>query len=135
MKAELDYCCTSGNVLDVIDAIPEDKGILFLPDFFLGAHVRRMRPHRRVEVWLGECHVHKGIRAETLNAARDRYRGGARSAAGDAGIPYDDFIARIGLVNRDFVDVAHLVEPGRAKYQRRLSQVVVTRLKQYGLAQ
>jgi quinolinate synthase len=73
VKAELDYCCTSGNVLDVIDAIPEDKGILFLPDFFLGAHVRRMRPHRRVEVWLGECHVHRGIRAETLNAARARY--------------------------------------------------------------
>ncbi len=73
VKAELDYCCTSGNVLDVIDAIPADKGILFLPDFFLGAHVRRMRPDRRVEVWMGECHVHKGIRAETLNAARQRY--------------------------------------------------------------
>jgi quinolinate synthase len=73
VKAELDYCCTSGNVLDVIDAIPEEKGILFLPDFFLGAHVRRMRPNRRVEVWMGECHVHKGIRAETLNAARARY--------------------------------------------------------------
>ena len=70
MKAELDYCCTSGNVLDVIDAIPADKGILFLPDFFLGAHVRRMRPDRRIEVWMGECHVHRGIRAETLNAAR-----------------------------------------------------------------
>ena len=73
VKAELDYCCTSGNVLEVIDAIPEDKGILFLPDFFLGAHVRRMRPHRRVEVWMGECHVHKGIRSETLNAARKEH--------------------------------------------------------------
>ncbi len=73
VKAELDYCCTSGNVLDVIDAIPADRGILFLPDFFLGAHVRRMRPERTVEVWLGECHVHKGIRAETLNAARAEY--------------------------------------------------------------
>jgi quinolinate synthase len=73
VKAELDYCCTSGNVLDVIDAIPADKGLLFLPDFFLGAHVRRMRPDRRVEVWLGECHVHKGIRGETLEAARERY--------------------------------------------------------------
>ena len=62
VKAELDYCCTSGNVLDVIDAIPDDRGILFLPDFFLGAHVRRMRPDRRIEVWMGECHVHKGIR-------------------------------------------------------------------------
>jgi quinolinate synthase len=73
VKAELDYCCTSGNVLDVIDAIPTDKGILFLPDFFLGAHVRRLRPDRRVEVWMGECHVHKGIRAETLNQARADY--------------------------------------------------------------
>jgi quinolinate synthase len=73
VKAELDYCCTSGNVLDVIDAIPADQGILFLPDFFLGSHVRRMRPDRRIEVWMGECHVHKGIRPEVLNQARADY--------------------------------------------------------------
>jgi quinolinate synthase len=71
VKAELDYCCTSGNVLDVIDAIPEDQGILFLPDMFLGAHVRRMRPHRTVEVWMGECHVHAGIDIDALQAARE----------------------------------------------------------------
>ena len=70
VKAELDYCCTSGNVLEVIDAIPGDTGILFCPDFFLGAHVRRMRPHRKVEVWLGECHVHRDINPHTL----DRHR-------------------------------------------------------------
>jgi quinolinate synthase len=70
VKAELDYCCTSGNVLDVIDAIPADKGILFLPDFFLGSHVRRMRPDRNVEVWMGECHVHAGIRPDVLNGIR-----------------------------------------------------------------
>jgi quinolinate synthase len=70
VKAELDYCCTSGNVLDVIDAIPTDRGILFLPDFFLGSHVRRMRPDRRIEVWMGECHVHKGINPERLEAQR-----------------------------------------------------------------
>ena len=73
VKAELDYCCTSGNVLDVIDAIPADQGILFLPDFFLGSHVRRMRPDRQIEVWMGECHVHKGIRAR-----------GAEPGAGDS---------------------------------------------------
>jgi quinolinate synthase len=73
VKAELDYCCTSGNVLDVIDAIPADRGILFLPDFFLGSHVRRMRPERNIEVWMGECHVHKGIRPEVLNQARATY--------------------------------------------------------------
>ena len=70
VKAEADFCCTSANVLDVIDAIPESSGILFLPDFFLGMHVRRMRPHRRVEVWLGECHVHAGIDANAVESAR-----------------------------------------------------------------
>jgi quinolinate synthase len=75
VKAELDYCCTSGNVLDVIDAIPDEQGILFLPDMFLGAHVRRMRPHRRVEVWMGECHVHAGIDITNLEAARSAHPG------------------------------------------------------------
>jgi quinolinate synthase len=75
VKAELDYCCTSGNVLEVIDAIPKDKGVLFCPDFFLGAHVRRMRPDRRIEVWLGECHVHKDINPETLDQARREHPG------------------------------------------------------------
>jgi hypothetical protein len=65
--------------------------------------------------------------------ARDRYRRGARRAAADFGIPYVDVVARIRLVSSDFVDLAHLVEPGRAKYQRRLSRLVVVRLKQYGL--
>ena len=73
VKAELDYCCTSGNALAIIDAIPEDRGILFLPDFFLGAHVKRMRPNRRIEVWMGECHVHKDIDARTVNARRKEF--------------------------------------------------------------
>jgi quinolinate synthase len=75
VKAELDYCCTSGNVLDVVDAVPADTGILFLPDFFLGAHVRRMRPERKIEVWMGECHVHKGINPERLEAERQAHPG------------------------------------------------------------
>lgn len=70
VKAELEYCCTSGNALAVVDAIPGEQGILFLPDFFLGAHVRRLRPSRRIEVWMGECHVHKEIRAESVNRSR-----------------------------------------------------------------
>ena len=73
VKAELDYCCTSGNALAVIDAIPEDRGVLFLPDFFLGAHMKRMRPDRRIEVWMGECHVHKNIQARTVNERRKEY--------------------------------------------------------------
>ena len=75
VKAELDYCCTSGNVIEVIDAIPEGTGILFLPDFFLGAHVRRLRPGRRMEVWMGECHVHRNISPVTLERMRLEHPG------------------------------------------------------------
>ncbi|GAC1652261.1 MAG: quinolinate synthase NadA [Gemmatimonadaceae bacterium] len=61
VKAESDYCCTSGNAVDVVNAIPADRVILFLPDMFLGAHVRRVTGRRNIEVWMGECHVHAGI--------------------------------------------------------------------------
>src|SRR6476469_10021115 len=37
VKAESDYCCTSGNALEVVNAIPADTEILFCPDMFLGA--------------------------------------------------------------------------------------------------
>ena len=36
IKSELDYCCTSSNAVNVVNAIPKDKEILFLPDMFLG---------------------------------------------------------------------------------------------------
>src|SRR5215203_4327978 len=42
VKAESDYCCTSGNAVEVVNSIPADREILFLPDMFLGAHVRRL---------------------------------------------------------------------------------------------
>jgi hypothetical protein len=65
------------------------------------------------------------------DAPRHKYRAACRAVAEKYGIGYVDFIADIGLASGDFVDLAHLVEPGRAKYQRRLSYLVVNRLRQY----
>ena len=70
VKAESDYCCTSGNAVEVIDAIPRDRDILFLPDMFLGAHVRRMSGRDNIHVWMGECHVHAGIDPENIRLQR-----------------------------------------------------------------
>jgi quinolinate synthase len=70
VKAESDYCCTSGNAVEVIDAIPKDKEILFLPDMFLGAHVRRVSGRDNIHVWMGECHVHAGIDPENIRLQR-----------------------------------------------------------------
>ena len=61
VKAESDYCCTSGNAVDVVQSVPADREILFLPDMFLGAHVRRLTGRANMYVWMGECHVHAGI--------------------------------------------------------------------------
>ncbi|CAM3866225.1 quinolinate synthase NadA [Nocardiopsis gilva] len=66
VKAETDICCTSSNAADVIRSIPEDKDILFLPDQFLGAHVKRVTGRDNIHVWMGECHVHAGIDGGTL---------------------------------------------------------------------
>jgi quinolinate synthase len=60
VKALSDYCCTSGNAEAIINAIPEDKEILFLPDMFLGAYLER-KTGRKMHIWMGECHVHAGI--------------------------------------------------------------------------
>lgn len=70
VKAESDYCCTSGNAVDVVNAIAPDREILFLPDFFLGAHVRRVTGRDNIRVWMGECHVHAGITPASLDAQR-----------------------------------------------------------------
>ena len=84
VKAESDYCCTSGNAEKVIRAIPEDQEILFLPDMFLGAHLERVTG-RKMHVWMGECHVHAGIDADDIDKAMETHPGrscwSTRSAA------------------------------------------------------
>jgi len=75
VKAETDYCCTSGNAVEVVNAIPADREILFLPDMFLGAHVRRITGRPNIHVWMGECHVHAGIDPENIRLQRSLHPG------------------------------------------------------------
>ncbi len=75
VKAESDYCCTSGNAVEVINAIPAETEILFLPDMFLGAHVQRVTGRENIHVWMGECHVHAGIDPEHINLTRSQHPG------------------------------------------------------------
>src|SRR3954467_9420766 len=70
VKAESDYCCTSGNAVEVVNAIPADTEILFCPDMFLGAHVKRRSGRENIRIWMGECHVHAGIDPEDIRLQR-----------------------------------------------------------------
>jgi quinolinate synthase len=68
IKAESDYCVTSGNAEAVIRSIPADREILFLPDQFLGAWLKERTGRENMHIWLGECHVHAGIRPDEIAA-------------------------------------------------------------------
>ena len=72
VKAEADYCCTSGNAVAVIEALPPGVPVLFLPDFFLGNYLRNITG-REIDVWLGECHVHAALTPRTIEQRRVEY--------------------------------------------------------------
>jgi quinolinate synthase len=75
IKAESDYCVTSGNAEAVIRSIPEDRAILFLPDMYLGSWLKEQCNRANMEIWPGECHVHAGIRDPEIRAKLDQYPG------------------------------------------------------------
>ncbi len=68
VKALTDICCTSSNAVEVVASIPADRDVLFCPDQFLGAHVRRLTGRSNLHIWAGECHVHAGINGDELAA-------------------------------------------------------------------
>ena len=68
VKAEADVCCTSSNAAEVVDSIPAGREVLFCPDQFLGAHVRRVTGRQNMLIWAGECHVHAAISGADLAA-------------------------------------------------------------------
>lgn len=74
VKALSDYCCTSSNAVNVVNSIPEDKEILFLPDMFLGAYVEKITQRKNMFIWAGECHVHAGIKSDDINSVLKKYR-------------------------------------------------------------
>lgn len=72
VKAESDYCCTSSNAVTVVESIPEDNKILFLPDRFLGGYVE-MQTGRELVIWNGACHVHEKIGDLNLAEIQQEY--------------------------------------------------------------
>jgi quinolinate synthase len=74
VKAEADYCCTSSNAVKIVEGIPADQEILFLPDMFLGDYVRT-KTGRKMHLWVGDCPVHAKMRPEDMARARREHPG------------------------------------------------------------
>ena len=70
VKAEVDYCCTSSNGIEVIEAIPEEKEILFVPDFYLGTYLK-IKTGRKIHLWKGYCPAHVAIDPEGVNQLQE----------------------------------------------------------------
>lgn len=70
VKAESDILCTSSNAVLVVNSIPPDKTILFLPDRNLGNYVKQQSGRENMKIWQGTCIVHATFTARRLSAAR-----------------------------------------------------------------
>lgn len=66
IKAESDYCCTSTNVVKIVNSLPKNKQILFVPDMFLGDYVAKTTGRDNIIIYTGECHVHARVRPQDI---------------------------------------------------------------------
>jgi quinolinate synthase len=73
VKAESDILCTSRNAVAVVNSIPAEKPILFLPDINLGNYVKKQTGRENMKIWQGACIVHATFPARRVAAARAKY--------------------------------------------------------------
>ena len=70
VKAESDILCTSRNAVKIVNSIPADQPILFLPDVNLGNYVKKETGRQNMKIWQGSCIVHATFPARRLAAAK-----------------------------------------------------------------
>jgi quinolinate synthase len=73
VKAESDIICTSRNAVQVVNSIPADQPILFLPDINLGNFVQKESGRQNMKIWQGACIVHATFAARKVMAARTEF--------------------------------------------------------------
>lgn len=72
VKALTDICCTSSNAVKVINSIPKENKILFVPDKNLGAYLKIVTG-REMELWDGDCCVHEKFDSALVYNMREQY--------------------------------------------------------------
>ena len=74
VKARSDLICTSGNAVKMVERVPADREILFVPDQNLGSWVAR-QTNRTMQLWPGSCYAHVMFTAHALEAVRKKFPG------------------------------------------------------------
>jgi quinolinate synthase len=74
VKAESDYCCTSANAVEVVESLPKDSKIIFVPDQHLGRFVIE-KTGREMILWPGYCPTHAFITEDDIKKAREVHPG------------------------------------------------------------
>ncbi len=72
VKALSDYCCTSSNAVALVQSLPEDRPILFVPDKNLGGYVQE-QTGREMILWPGYCSTHVVIQPDDVQQARRQH--------------------------------------------------------------
>ena len=101
VKAESDILCTSRNAVKVVNSIPADRPILFLPDANLGNYVRRQTGRENMKIWQGACIVHATFPARSVAAAKLEYPGAeivAHPECPEAVLAMADFIGSTSAI-------------------------------------
>ena len=69
VKALADVICTSGNAVRIVNAAPQDRPLLFVPDQNLGAWVIE-QTGRPMDLWQGSCYVHMEYTRDSIERAK-----------------------------------------------------------------
>jgi len=74
VKALSDVIVTSGNAVKIVNQIPADKDILFVPDQNLGQWVSQ-QTGRKMRLWPGSCYAHVMFTTQAIEKVRAKFPG------------------------------------------------------------
>jgi quinolinate synthase len=101
VKAESDILCTSRNAVKIVNSIPAEKPILFLPDVNLGNYVRKQTGRENMQVWQGACIVHATFparRVAEMQAAHPKAKVAAHPECPEPVLAMADFIGSTSAI-------------------------------------
>jgi quinolinate synthase len=101
VKAESDILCTSRNAVRIVNSIPADRTVLFLPDRNLGAYVQAQTGRKNMKIWQGSCIVHNTFPVRRLLDAKAEFPGAivvAHPECPEAVLANSDFIGSTSAI-------------------------------------